>query len=97
MEGNIRLPPDIQSVFWQSTETFVTTVQGKPVRFRFLPLFRISDENQLAIKKILTSFKFLYGLTLESERVKGLQLGKSFLKMIENSSQLYNRYFAFLI
>ena len=91
MDSSLRFPPDTQSNLWKCTETFVSTEHGKRYRFRFLPLTRISDQDQRTIKDFLNSFKHLYTLTLKSQKEVVLNLTKDLQEMIEASSRLYDR------
>ena len=85
------VPPQIKSDFVKATEEHETTVHGKKVRVKYIPITRLSDESKKLISEHLSSFPHLYLCTLRNQEKLYNDFAGNFRRMLEESCRLFDR------
>ena len=85
------LLPDVQFDLLAATESFTTTVQGKKVRFRFLPVKLLSAGDLEQIDDWLLGLPHLYALRIQAQNKKVDMFREEFMAMIQKSSDVFDR------
>ena len=94
--SSVGLPSEVLSNLWKCSDSYSTTDHGRKHRIRFLPSKRVPGDLQEIIEDFLTSFEFLYSLTVKEQADNNFIMGKEFIKMVEESADLFDRYFIFI-
>jgi hypothetical protein len=94
--SSVGLPPEVLANMWKCSDSYSTTDHGRKHRIRFLPSKRVPGDLQEIIEDFLTSFEFLYSLTVKEQDDQNCRMGEEFIKMIEESADLFDRYFIFI-
>ena len=85
------MPVPLHIALYTATDSFSTTVNGKKVRLRFLPLSLLDDSDKEMINKFMVSFNYVYKCAMNNYESEITKRSRAFIVMVQRSQQKYDR------